>query len=508
MKEKLPNIVFIVMDTAGAKHMSLYGYHRQTTPNLERLAEESVVYTRCFAPACWTIPSHASMFTGLYPSQHGAFEGKFILNSNIHHLVPALKMLGYRTLGISSNDLVDPASGLCPGFDYFKNFGSGFLGLFGNQLIPKESAPELGLPTRLAKTEKTGEKLKILLNHACATGRYQEVLQIIFKSFLSRLISPLDKPLGLRPLTKSSRYSKKTVKLIPKILNSNSYGIQTPFFLFMNFLDPHAYYRPPFRWRQFSKWYDKCSLNLDQIYDRYSEYPFNSFMDIYRNLYDDEIFHLDHIIYEIYNLFKYYNLDDNTVFIITSDHGEHLGEKGIIGHCLSLYNELVWVPLIIRFPAHFRRIGQEDRLVSLNDLYATILDLAKSPLPRPETSVSLLNQAQREFTISQIVYPEIWMTKLKAIQELYAGQGSKFSPPIMAVVTQNGKKLIAGADGSLQVYDLHQDMFENQDLSPRLDGAVLEGYHHLLDYLKAETGFNEAAEKLRNRDVSQIAIFS
>jgi arylsulfatase A-like enzyme len=99
MSLKQPNIVLIVLDTVGAKHLSLYGYQRPTTPNLERIAGECSVYTRCFAPACWTMPSHASMFTGLYPSQHGAFESRFLLRDNLPHLVPALKAQGYTTTG-------------------------------------------------------------------------------------------------------------------------------------------------------------------------------------------------------------------------------------------------------------------------------------------------------------------------------------------------------------------------------------------------------------------------
>jgi arylsulfatase A-like enzyme len=110
MSPKPPNIILIVLDTVGAKHLSLYGYQRPTTPNLERIAAECSVYSRCFAPACWTVPSHASMFTGLYPSQHGAFESRFLLRDNLPHLVPILKAQGYTTIGISTNSLVSPAS--------------------------------------------------------------------------------------------------------------------------------------------------------------------------------------------------------------------------------------------------------------------------------------------------------------------------------------------------------------------------------------------------------------
>ena len=123
MRKKLPNIILLVLDTVGAKHLSLYDYHRPTTPNLERIARDCTIYTRCFAPACWTVPSHASMFTGLYPSQHGAFENRFLLRDNLPHVVPILQASGYRTLGISTNSLVSPASGLCQGFDEFYDLG-------------------------------------------------------------------------------------------------------------------------------------------------------------------------------------------------------------------------------------------------------------------------------------------------------------------------------------------------------------------------------------------------
>ena len=63
-----PNVVLVSMDATRADHLSCYGHERLTSPNLDRLAERAVLYERCISPACWTLPSHASMFTGLYPS--------------------------------------------------------------------------------------------------------------------------------------------------------------------------------------------------------------------------------------------------------------------------------------------------------------------------------------------------------------------------------------------------------------------------------------------------------
>ena len=93
MPKQKSNIMVVVMDTVAAKHMSLYGYNRLTTPNLERIAAESTLYTRCFSPADWTPPAHASLFTGLYPSGHG-ISGQFrFLDTNFPHLISIFHLL-------------------------------------------------------------------------------------------------------------------------------------------------------------------------------------------------------------------------------------------------------------------------------------------------------------------------------------------------------------------------------------------------------------------------------
>ena len=213
----------------------------------------------------------------------------------------------------------------------------------------------------------------------------------------------------------------------------------------------------------------------------------------YGNLYDDEIRYLDSVIGRLWEMFQRTGLFDDTVIIITSDHGEHLGERGHYTHILSLYNELLWVPLIIHFHQGLMSPGVDRRLVSLNDLYATILDLVDSPLPRPETSFSLLDPPRRELALAQCVYPEMWQTYLASKQKLSQSQGETFSPPIFAVMTDGGRKLIEKRDGGLEMYDLQEGMVETRDLAPTLSPEVLANYRSLLEYLKTETGFQEAA---------------
>jgi len=121
MKKNLPNIILIVCDTLGAKHMSLYGYERHTTPHLEKLVKEEgfTAYTRCFAPAPWTSPSHASLFTGLYPSEHGTNGHKLSIDKALYTLAELVKSMDYYTLGLSNNVLISKAFDYGRGFDRF-----------------------------------------------------------------------------------------------------------------------------------------------------------------------------------------------------------------------------------------------------------------------------------------------------------------------------------------------------------------------------------------------------
>ncbi|MDH7513628.1 MAG: sulfatase-like hydrolase/transferase [Clostridiales bacterium] len=114
-----PHIIFIIMDTARADHLSLYGYHRKTTPFLEKLAENAAVYEKAISPAPWTPSAHASLLTGLLPAEHGT-DGDFLMFDPPHpSLAEVLKGLGYKTTAIVNNPQLDPAFGWNRGFDYY-----------------------------------------------------------------------------------------------------------------------------------------------------------------------------------------------------------------------------------------------------------------------------------------------------------------------------------------------------------------------------------------------------
>jgi arylsulfatase A-like enzyme len=489
MSPKLPNIILVVLDTVGAKHLSLYGYERPTSPNLERISQECSVFTRCLAPACWTVPSHASLFTGLYPSQHGAFENNVVLRDNLPHLVPILQASGYATFGISANSLVSPASGLCPGFDEFHDLGFQDASPILAMLRGLEAQGPAGggaLAASLKQTANGKDAVVAMMSYLWETGRAREVA----KTFGEMAAKQLKKWLKPRPIDNTTPYSRKTVRLIGDILHRRS-SQTAPFFLLVNFLQAHQTYCPPRRWRRFSGWGDRAWVSPQKFYFHRDARESAGMAATYADLYDDEIRFLDAVVSRIWKLLRQFPQFDDTVVIITSDHGEHLGERGHYTHMLSLYNELLWVPLIIRFPRGLAAPGVDRRLASLNDLYATILDLADSPMPRPDTSFSLAAPAQRELAVSQCVDPDMWHPYLVAKQAAHRSRGETFSPPVFAVTTNQGLKIIEARDGGLEVYHLKNSMIEGQDLAPDLPPEVFREYRNLLETLKVETGFHE-----------------
>ena len=116
-----PGVLFVVMDTVRKRHCSVYGYDRPTTPSLETFAEEATVFEEAVAPAPWTLPVHASLFTGLYPAQHGATQENPYLDGATT-LAESLSTAGYRSSCYSSNAWITPYTNLTAGFDDQDNF--------------------------------------------------------------------------------------------------------------------------------------------------------------------------------------------------------------------------------------------------------------------------------------------------------------------------------------------------------------------------------------------------
>ncbi|MFP3868036.1 MAG: sulfatase [Desulfobacteraceae bacterium] len=479
MASKTPNIVLIVLDTVGAKHLSLYGYQRPTSPYLEQIAEASTLYTRCFAPGCWTLPTHASMFTGLYPGEHKAFGTNYILDANLQHLVTILKHAGYKTYGFSSNGWVSPLTGVCRDFDLFADYGSIVALTMNDKGDPKRRA----FLKQMQERPPSWEKLRYLAFEGLKHG-YSDILWSYGINVVKKFL------MGGPASQNSHRYTNRSFRGATKLLKQHS-STDSPFFLFFNFMDGHSLYSPPYQDRHFSRLQDRQTI---QSYCLYAEeyIPLREqLLAVWQNLYDDAIISVDRAVYRFWQDLQNLGLRHNTIFMVTGDHGEHFGEKGHYEHHFSLYNEDILVPLLISFPKSIRAPGTDDRLVSLNDIFSTLLEVCNSPYPQPHSSESVLSASPRASLSSMILGGKARKERLR--MQLKQSKAWENQLPLCsyALVLAEGLKIIEQHDGRLEIYNLAVDPGEATDLAPRLEPEMLQELASLLYLDQQQTGYDK-----------------
>ncbi|MDA8017378.1 MAG: sulfatase-like hydrolase/transferase [Thermoanaerobaculia bacterium] len=418
-EENPPNVLLIVIDTLRADHLSTYGYERKTSPNIDRLASEGTVYENGIAAASWTLPSHASMFTGLFPRDHNTHAEQWTLDERFDTLAERLRAGGYRTAGFSNNVWTNEVSGLKQGFDVFEE-------LFHQQNARVEGIsvddPEADRGARL-----TNERVLTWIDGRPADDR--------------------------------------------------------PFFVFINYFEPHLPYRPtrPFD-QHFLPEHAKPHV-VQRLRSFYSprEYGYIlrlPFMDvkpqeleILTSLYDAEIAYTDRMLGQLIQGLRQRGVLDDTVIVITSDHGEHLGENHMLSHKLSVYEPLLRVPLLLWNPRRLpepRRIAQP---VQNHDLFGSVLELAgvrhharTLPLSEPESDT-----AEASLTFAQIAYPKPFLETIR--KKIPAGDTAPFERSLLTVRGPR-YKLIEGSDGRVELYDLIDDPLESNDLSTQKKEVV------------------------------------
>jgi arylsulfatase A-like enzyme len=323
----LPNILVIVVDTLRADHVSGYGYERPTTPNLDRIAQQGVLFESAFSTSSWTEPSHASMLTGRYLYEHGADLYKR-LDDRYPTIAEALQARGYRTAVFSANFRVFCRRlGFGRGFHHFEDY-------------------------------------------------YRSPDNIVINSFYGRMVEAyllhygfgLEDEIGRRWADAINRAA----------LGWIDRDQERPFFVFINYYDVHDPYVPPQPYRNmFSQMENPGGLvnsywGVDHIYVPMTPDQLQGEIDAY----DGAIAYVDHHIDQLMDELEARGLAENTLVVITSDHGESFGEHGLLQHTNSLYREVIHVPLIIWWPGHVPEGVRVDESVTIAALPATLLDLA------------------------------------------------------------------------------------------------------------------------------------
>jgi len=216
------------------------------------------------------------------------------------------------------------------------------------------------------------------------------------------------------------------------------------------------------------------------------------YLEYLKALYDEEVLFLDDILTKFIQFLKAHKEYDNTIIVMTSDHGELFGEHGHVHHVFTTYNELIHVPLLIKWPEDYNIKGEINNLIQLHDLYSTFFDLANIPFPVPVSSKSLLSTEKRKVAVSQLLDINFKIKGLKKRNPDFIPKD--FMQPMMAVITEDLWKITKRFDGHIEVYNLNNDLYETKNLSKESKFyRKIDKLKTFIDLLKKATDFDKAA---------------
>jgi len=300
-------IILYVMDSLRPDFLSCYGYQKETSPHIDALAAEGVLFKNAFAQSTWTKPSGASLLTSAYPSVHGVLNHNDVLPVGIPVLPERLRKSGYETLALSSIGYISPDYGFGRGFDHF---------------------------VQLYKEESVTKKSRVLRANNTPIPTSEDINELLFP-FLQ------------------DRRGKDAFVLVW------SADTHSPYFhrdeAIAKFCFPS---HEIFRTNDIARMREEEGLNRFKLF------------------YEDMIYYNDYHFGKLVDKLRELNLFDQTFFILTSDHGEAFGEHGFNGHSKEPYDELIRVPLIMKFP-NSQHSRQFSSLVQHIDVTPTIMECAR-----------------------------------------------------------------------------------------------------------------------------------
>lgn len=333
------NTVFIVLDTVRKDRLSVYNDEIDFTSNIEDFADDATVFQDAVSQAPWTLPSHASMFTGQYPWEHNATQKQLYIDTDRELLAERFRNEGYKTACYTSNTWISPYTGMAEGFQDIDNF----FGVLPNNLMSK-------------KTEKIWRWMN--------TGRAEWIME--------KLVGLGEKIHWMTAGMKASTKTPRTVEKAKRFVENNN---EDDFFLFLNFMDAHLPYFPPKEYRE-KHASDVDPKDICQEAHKHNGGVEEADFEASSKLYDAEIDFLDDQLGNLFDFFEEKNLMDDTVFVIVADHGENLGENDMFGHQFSVSEQLVSVPMMIRAPGFDEKeVEEQTELRRLYDIIPKLTGL-------------------------------------------------------------------------------------------------------------------------------------
>ncbi len=435
------NILLIVIDTLRADHLSCYGYFRETSPTIDRLAREGVLFENFYASGIATGPGFTSIITGLYPTSHKYYitpydiPNAYQLDDNIPVLAEILWDNGYVTAAV--DNLINFRSHMkhfVRGYEYYMN------------------------PTKTSRW---------VHHHVIADEVNKKAI----------------------PWIRQHSYEK--------------------FFLFLHYWDPHAPYNQPEGYRSVFKHKkgDYSDLKILKAKAGYEYVPgWGKIDEIIEevngksiDLYDGEILYVDHAVAEVIETLKDEGILDDTLIIITSDHGEQLGQHGIWGHA-GLHEPVIKIPLIMRYPKKLPKGLRVNGFAQHADIVPTILELANIKVEYNFDGESLLKLIKgdkiRDFVICEtwgercIIYNN-WKlivhypVELQVLHEIFPKPFKKrhFGPTITIL-----KKIVKKENFGYELYNLEEDPMEVINLAEERMDLVKELKQMIDEWVRQKVG--------------------
>jgi arylsulfatase A-like enzyme len=405
-----PNILLLVIDSARADHFSCYGYDLPTTPNIDRLASEGLRFEAAYSESSWTLPACFSLLTGLAPREHQA-EAVRTLPPEIPSLPEVLKRRGYTTFGASGNDFFGPRTALDRGLDVFR------------------STPQTGFwtqafyrygPQRLGWADWGGRWM---------TARFREWLPRAGQPWFGLIWhnEPHHPYSALWPFT--TRFLRRPMSVFRRV---------------------------------------SLVCRMRRMLSVAPEATPEDLLDM-GGLYDGCLGHADHLVGRVLAILERQGQWENTVVVVTADHGEMLGERGLLGHgrAADMYRPLLRVPLVVRFPGMGARVS--DGIVQLADIARTLAALggAEGDLAPTAAETVDLREAAEGRGRSMAISEREPMSERSVLSAKKKSPAFDFAPHQrhMASIVRDGWRLIQRTDSRHELYHLADDPEEQVELS-------------------------------------------
>jgi arylsulfatase A-like enzyme len=434
-----PNVILITMDTVRADHLSLYGYERETTPYLSDLARTATVYTRAIATSDFTLPTHASIFTGMYPDWHKAMQSVSVpprrqgIRPDLPTLAEVLQSNGYWTAEAPANFAY-----LTSAFHLARGFAVSDV---------RQSVRLYGFDNGFCVLETARQLLGLIVD----IGEFG------------------------RPYRRASDITELGNSIVDQ-----AKAIGRPFFLFLNYLDAHTPYAPG---DPFNRLFPGSELKARPpaiANPPFSLRPLNGYSTSLSSeqraylisQYDGGIAAVDAAIKTLVQHLREQELFDNTLIIITADHGEGLLERGMLDHDLAtVYQTHLHIPLLIKYPGQ-DAAAKSYALASQVDIMPTVLEYAGITPPKALQGRSLSHE------------PAAGTDTVFAVSRATMKRNPLVRGTRRAVFSGSAK-LITWTAGAPELYDLASDPTERNNIYNPNDPRAIDLSERLANLVKA-----------------------